>query len=418
MRCFQFFCRLGFPAEVLSDNGSQFTSDMFKQFLRLLSIKGVHSSPYHAQSNGIVERFHGTLKPMLKKMILKNPKQWHRQVPPLLFAVRELPNVSTGFSPFELLFGRRARGPIDFLADNWMEGANAEEAKNVCEYVYELRNNIVEMCELAHDSVIQAGKEQKKYKDRKAKNRSFQVNEEVLVFLPTTANKLLMTWKGPYKIVEVLDFDYVIDMGGKKKIFHANMLKLFHRRQDAAVTSFVAGETVPFQEILPCSYRCLAQEAEQQSTTSVNGLCIKPDVVFSAVGVLPAEDDDPDLSPLPIPTLDTPGTETFEDIKYSDKLSEKQNIEMHEVFREQAEILTTNPGCCTMELVHHINLTTDQPVFKKQYPLPFSSQETIKEEVQYMLDLGVIEPSKSSFSAPVVLVKKPDGSTRFCCDFF
>jgi hypothetical protein len=261
---FTVFCRLGFPSEVLSDNGSQFTSHMFKQFLQLLSIKEVHSSPYHAQSNGIVERFHGTLKPMLKKMVLGNPKQWHRQVAPLLFAIRELPNVSTGYSPFELLFGRRARGPIDFLADAWMECENVDEAKTVCEYVCDLRNSMVEMCQLAQDSVTESGKVQKKYHDKKSRMRSFQVDDEVLVFLPTTKNKLLLTWKGPYRVVEKLDFDYIIDMGGRRKMFHPNMLKQFHRRE--SVLTRTVGKTQLFQDILPDTF--VPQTYEMKKTES------------------------------------------------------------------------------------------------------------------------------------------------------
>ena len=410
---FSVFCRLGFPLEILSDNGSQFTSEMFKQFLSLLSIKDVHSSPYHAQSNGVVERFHGTIKPMLKKMIQKHPKQWHRHIPPLLFAIRELPNSSTGFSPFQLLFGRHPRGPIDFLADNWLESENENEAKNVCEYVYDLKNSIAEMCEIAHDSVNDSGMVSKMYRDRKCKPRSFQVGDEVLIFLPSTSNKLLMTWKGPYKVVKVLEFDYVIDMGGKQKIFHPNMLKFFHRRTEAASTSYSIGDCIPFSAILPHDFsgdvNCSRQVEEAQ---------VRPEgIQFAAVGVLPVEENESEFSHISIPTLSSPATETYKDINYADTLSNRQKVEMQAVFQEFTPILTTNPGGCTLDIVHNVNLTTDIPVFRKQYPLPFSAQETIKKEIDYMLELDVIEPSSSSFSAPVVLVKKSDGSTRFCCDY-
>lgn len=112
------FARMGFQEEILSDIGSQFTSAMIKEILRLLAIKGVHTPPYHAQSNGVVKCFHGTIKPMLKKIISTQPKLWHRYLPALLFACRKMPNGSTGFSPFELLYDRRARGPMDLLASS------------------------------------------------------------------------------------------------------------------------------------------------------------------------------------------------------------------------------------------------------------------------------------------------------------
>ena len=248
------FCRLGFPSEILSDNGSQFTSDMFQEFVRLFSIKHVRSSPYHAQSNGVVERFHGTFKPMLKKVIQENPRQWHRRIPPLLFACRELPSVSTGFSPFELLFGRPARGPIDFLADAWLERENVGEAKGVCQFVLDVRNSVSDMCRLAQDNVERSGKVNKMYKDRRSKHRSFSVGDEVLVFLPTAKNKLQMVWDGPYKVVKVLKFDYVVEVRGKSRIFHPNLLKKFHRRQGAVAVTQVSGPTIPFLDILPISF--------------------------------------------------------------------------------------------------------------------------------------------------------------------
>ena len=66
---------------------------------------------------------------------------------------------------------------------------------------------------------------------------------------------------------------------------------------------------------------------------------------------------------------------------------------------------------------HNISLMTDVPVRLKPYPLPFSMKEVVEKEVQNMLDMGVIEKSTSAYSSPIVLVKKPDGSVRFCIDF-
>ena len=163
---FTVFARMGLPEEIQSDNGSQFTSGMMKEFHKLLSIKGIYSSPYHAQSNGVVERFHGTLKPMLRKVIKSQPRQWHRYIPALLFAVREMPNASTGFSPFELMFGRQPRGPIDLLASAWTGGTDAPEAKTTYQHVVDLKNYIYDTCKIAHGAVDEARKTQKFYHDK------------------------------------------------------------------------------------------------------------------------------------------------------------------------------------------------------------------------------------------------------------
>ena len=92
--------------EILSDRGTQFTSDLMKEIFRLLSVDHLTTSPYHAQTNGMVERFNGTLKTMLRKMSSEKPKDLNKYISALLFSYREMPKDSTGFSSFELLYGR------------------------------------------------------------------------------------------------------------------------------------------------------------------------------------------------------------------------------------------------------------------------------------------------------------------------
>ena len=105
------YSRVGIPEEVLTDQGTQFMSECMQEVSRLLGIKGLTSTPYHPICNGLVERWNGTLKSMIKRLCQDQPKQWHRLINPVLFAYREVPQESTGFSPFQLLYGRSVRGP-------------------------------------------------------------------------------------------------------------------------------------------------------------------------------------------------------------------------------------------------------------------------------------------------------------------
>ena len=91
--------------------------------------------------------------------------------------------------------------------------------------------------------------------------------------------------------------------------------------------------------------------------------------------------------------------------------------ELKAVFQAHADILTTRPGVFSGNLMLEIPLTSDVPIRRKMYNLPFSSKEVVEKEIQVMLDLETIEPSKSPYSSPVVLVRKKDGSCRFCIDF-
>ena len=96
------FSRVGLPKEILSDRGTQFTSELMREISRLLSIKQLTTTPYHPQCNGLVEKFNGTMKSMLKKMSDERPRDWDRYLPALMFAYREVPQSSLQFKWREL----------------------------------------------------------------------------------------------------------------------------------------------------------------------------------------------------------------------------------------------------------------------------------------------------------------------------
>lgn len=73
-----------------------------------------------------------------------------------MFAYREVPQASLGFSPFEMLYGRPVRGPVTIVKELWSrEELNVEE-KTTYTYVLELRNRLEATCKLAHEKLAQA----------------------------------------------------------------------------------------------------------------------------------------------------------------------------------------------------------------------------------------------------------------------
>ena len=97
------FARVGIPQEILTDQGSNFTSQLLAELYNRLNIKPIQTSPYHPQTDGLVERFNRTLKAMLQGRVADDEgKDWDQFLPYLLFAYREVPQASTGFSPFEI----------------------------------------------------------------------------------------------------------------------------------------------------------------------------------------------------------------------------------------------------------------------------------------------------------------------------
>ena len=182
---FEIFTRMGVPNEVLSDMGSQFTSDLMKEIGRLMSVKQLHTTPYHPICNGLVEKFNGTLKRMLRRMCNERPKDWDRYIPALLFAYRESTQDSLGFSPFQLMYGRTVRGPLTILNELWTGNIPDEEVKTTHQYVIDLQERLESTCELAREELTKSSARYKKYYDTRTKDRKFEVGDLALVLLPT-----------------------------------------------------------------------------------------------------------------------------------------------------------------------------------------------------------------------------------------
>ncbi len=99
---------------ILSDQGSQFCGKVVKQLCEMLGIEKIRTSPYHPESNGTVERMHGTFKAILGKCI-SDKVDWVSQISFVLFVFRQMPHSDSGFSPFDLVYGFRVRSPLDAL---------------------------------------------------------------------------------------------------------------------------------------------------------------------------------------------------------------------------------------------------------------------------------------------------------------
>ena len=97
-------------------------SRTLQELYELLGIQTIKTSVYHPQKDGLVKRFNRTLKSMIRKFVHDDSRNWDKWLVPLLFAVREVPQASTGFSPFVLLYGRKPRGVLDLIKENWEEG--------------------------------------------------------------------------------------------------------------------------------------------------------------------------------------------------------------------------------------------------------------------------------------------------------
>eukprot|EP00731_Ephydatia_muelleri_P003215 Em0001g3215a len=164
------FARVGIPSEILTDQGSNFTSQLLAEFYRL-HVRPIRTTPYHPQTDGLVERFNQTLKAMLLKAAVQEGKDWDLLIPYVLFAYREVPQCSTGFSPFELLYGRDVRGPLDVLKESWE--AMEKSGESVVSHMLSIRDKMESMSALVRENLEKAQETEKRWYDKNARQRVF-----------------------------------------------------------------------------------------------------------------------------------------------------------------------------------------------------------------------------------------------------
>ena len=105
--------RVGLPEELLTDNGTNFIAKVMYRLCTLLGIKRIKISPYHPQTDVMVEQFNSTVKRLLRKLIHSSGIEWDKCLPFILWAYRGTPHKATGFSPYHLLYGLEMKKPLD-----------------------------------------------------------------------------------------------------------------------------------------------------------------------------------------------------------------------------------------------------------------------------------------------------------------
>ena len=183
------FARYGVPKEILTDQGTNFTSQLLQELYKLLGVKPIRTTPYHPRTDGLVERFNKTLKDLLRKIIQGEGREWEKYLPYVLFAYGEVAQESTGFSPFELIFGRDVRGPLDILKEQWSKAE--EPVDDILTYVTKVRERMDAAREIVIQNMKKSQNKQKKWYDLKARDMKLRIGDQVLVLLPTSTNKLL-----------------------------------------------------------------------------------------------------------------------------------------------------------------------------------------------------------------------------------
>jgi len=140
----QVFSIVGISSVITSDQGSCFTAQLTTLFLDKLGCSPRFSTPLHAERNSLVERLNQSVKKMLHHVISKNPKQWTKMLPFVLWCIRESPNDTLGVSPYMMVYGRLPSNSLKILSKNWVgnQSLPSNLGKSATEFLQELQQTL------------------------------------------------------------------------------------------------------------------------------------------------------------------------------------------------------------------------------------------------------------------------------------
>ena len=192
----RFISTFGCPQTIHSDNGKEFTADVFKTLMEELQINKTFSPPYNPQSN-LVERFHRTLNAFVRTSIHRDDLQWHKLLASLTLAYNSKVNVSTGVTPHLAFLGREVRLPLDLMIEMPVRKTVHQTVRDMLDrmktmYKYIKRNG---------DAVLR--RNAAAYTGR---NNAYNENDLVWYLSPrkvkTKPPKLTNHWLGPFRVVK------------------------------------------------------------------------------------------------------------------------------------------------------------------------------------------------------------------------
>ena len=166
------------PAYLVSDQGKAFTDHLISNLCELYGVQKLRTSPYHAQTNGQVERMKQTIIRMIGKLEEDKKAHWSEHLPEMLAAYNGTRSAVTVYSPYFLLFGRKSKMPVDYLFPTLRDSPH--QAKMEVSVVA-MQKRLKEAFTVARHLTSQEAARQRCYYDRKAGAVALQPGNVVMV---------------------------------------------------------------------------------------------------------------------------------------------------------------------------------------------------------------------------------------------
>ena len=242
---FETFCRLGSAAIQINDQGREFVNQVSRLLHSLYGTKQRITSAYHPQSNGLVERNNRTVQSWLLKVLAEKHEEWPSALPGVVFSYNTSKNKTTLVTPFYLMYGRKARIPLDsewlddsedceeILATDVIVDLDDEGLKARVSAINDIQKRVFP--KIAANIKVAQERQAKDYRKRHISLTPFLIGAQVLVWNQKRADrkggKHVDCWLGPYIVSKVLDngnYELTNNSGTvMKKQMHGSNLKVY-----------------------------------------------------------------------------------------------------------------------------------------------------------------------------------------------
>ncbi|GFT84596.1 retrovirus-related Pol polyprotein from transposon opus [Trichonephila clavipes] len=355
----QIFSRTGIPSIIASDQGTNFKSALTQAFTKRIGSSPRFSCPGYPASNGLVERWNKVLKDMVHHVIREDPRSWDRQLPFLLFEYREVPNTTTGVSPFRLLYGREARWPLAILKSSWASEIHLPTniSQSAADYLQEMKINMEKAAESASLTAAQKQKAYGDYFNKRSSVKNFSIGEQVVLLIPDSSNKIYARWTGPGEIIQHHPpHSYKVKLSdGTVRHVHVNKIRKYHPRALAVGVIFEGDHE--FGEIHPTPN--LSRSTSERVLLEIN----------------------------------------------LNHLKESEREQVLAIVLKHQTLFTSDVKIAKVG-THRIRLKPN-----------ISLKIKVDEQIEELLRLDLIEESDAKIAYPIVCVNQKDGTLRLCVDF-
>ena len=255
----------GVPQLISSDRGSIFTSKFWDSFQKAMGTKIRFSTAFHPQTSGQVERVNQILEDMLRACVISFGMKWEDCLPFAEFSYNNSFQASSGKAPFEILYGRKCRTPL-----NWSETGERQLLGN------DMISEAEDMCRVIRENLKAAQSRQKSYYDSKHRDLVFEIGDHVYLRVSPMKGtqrfgikgKLAPRYVGPFKIVGKRgDLAYQLELPSNfsnvHDVFHVSQLRKCFKTPERTIDF----EEIDLQEDL--SYRehpvAILEETERKT---------------------------------------------------------------------------------------------------------------------------------------------------------